>query len=70
VFVLQHCSKVNLSPKLLAKILEHFGVDNALVDEMLAQSLDDLHLLFRGKTSNGGLDDATNGGLVDGDETR
>lgn len=60
----------NLSPELLTKIFEHLRVDNSLVDEMLAQSLDDFHLLFRGKTSNGGLDDATNRGLVDGDETR
>jgi hypothetical protein len=70
VFVLEHCLKVNLSPELLAKILEHLGVDDALVDEMLTQSLDDLHLLLRGKTSDGGLNDAANGGLVDGDETR
>jgi hypothetical protein len=60
VFVLEHCSKENLSPELLAKILEHLGVNDTLVDEMLAQSLDDLHLLFRGKASNGGLDDAAN----------
>jgi hypothetical protein len=60
----------NLSPELLTKILEHLRVNNALVDEMLAQSLDNLHLLFRGEASNSGLDDATNRGLVDGDETR
>jgi hypothetical protein len=36
VFILGHCSKGNLSPELLAEILEHLGVDDALVDEMLA----------------------------------
>jgi hypothetical protein len=70
VFALGHCSKGNLSPELLAKILEHLRVDDALVDKMLAQSLDDFHLLFRGEAGDGGFDDAANGGLVDGDETR
>lgn len=59
----------NLSPELLTKVFEHPGVDDALVDEMLAQTFDDFHLLFRGKASNGGLDDTANGGLVYGDET-
>jgi hypothetical protein len=59
----------NLSPELLTKVLEYLGVDNTLVDEMLAQSLDHFHLLFRSESSNGGLDDTANRGLVDGDET-
>lgn len=59
----------NLSPELLTKVFEHPGVDDALVDEMLAQTFDDFHLLFRGKASNGGFDDTANGGLVYGDET-
>ena len=37
---------------------------------MLAQSLDNLHLLIRGETGDGGLDNTTNRGLVDGDETK
>jgi hypothetical protein len=60
----------DLSPELLTKIFQHLGVDNALIDEMLAQSLDNLHLLFRCEASNGGLDNTANRGLVDGDETR
>ena len=43
--------------------------DDTLVDEMFAEALDDLHLLFRGESVDGGFDDAANRSLVDGDET-
>jgi len=43
-------------------------VDNTLVDEMLAQSLDHLDLLFSRQTGDCRLDDAADRGLVDGNK--
>ena len=43
-------------------------VNNTLVDEMLAQSLDHFDLLFSRQTGDCRLDDAADRGFVDGNE--
>lgn len=62
-------SVMSSSSELLTKVFEYLGIDDALVDKMLAQALDNLHLLLWGESGDGGLDDTADRGLVDGDET-
>lgn len=55
--------------KLFSQILQHPHIDDPLVNKMLAQPSHNLHLLFRGQTGNGGLDNTAHRSLVNGNET-
>lgn len=55
-------------PELRAQVLECGGGQLPLVDEMFGEELDEFDLLFGCKASDGGFEDRSGRGLVDGDE--
>lgn len=60
----------DLKVELATEILEHICAYDALIDEMFAQSFDDLHLLLGSQARYGKFNDAAYGSLVHCDEAR